>query len=106
MQIRSTVSRNGQNMGFQNSQSDLSRTPGYLNRVKVHNKKQLVDLVTKRPAGQSLITVSNHYSCMDDPLMWGEHHLRKKKHNFQQLSGTVFQVFFAFQVLPCLCGRW
>ena len=45
--------------------------PGYMSRVTVHNKQRLVDFVENRPAGRSLVTVANHYSCLDDPLVWG-----------------------------------
>lgn len=43
----------------------------YLNRTKVHNRKTMYDLIEKRTPGQGLLTVCNHTSCMDDPLIWG-----------------------------------
>ncbi|CAM6118175.1 unnamed protein product [Calypogeia fissa] len=43
----------------------------FLNRTRVYNKDTLLDLVQSRPAGTPLVTVSNHMSTIDDPLMWG-----------------------------------
>jgi 1-acyl-sn-glycerol-3-phosphate acyltransferase len=43
-----------------------------LQYVRVHNRQRLLDLVLNRPPGQSLITVSNHISVVDDPAMWGK----------------------------------
>ncbi|XP_054825532.1 N-acylphosphatidylethanolamine synthase isoform X3 [Prosopis cineraria] len=37
----------------------------------VHNADTLIRLVRSRPPGVPLITVSNHMSTLDDPLMWG-----------------------------------
>jgi monolysocardiolipin acyltransferase len=42
-----------------------------LNDTKVHNLSQILDLVKNRPKGKPLITVSNHDSCIDDPLLFG-----------------------------------
>ncbi|KAK9109592.1 hypothetical protein Sjap_017652 [Stephania japonica] len=42
-----------------------------LNSTTVHNSETLVRLVRSRPPGTPLITVSNHMSTLDDPLMWG-----------------------------------
>ncbi|CAG5114928.1 unnamed protein product [Candidula unifasciata] len=43
----------------------------WLNTVKVHNKEVLHNLVENRPNDRGLLTVSNHSSCVDDPLVWG-----------------------------------
>ncbi|XP_012087547.1 N-acylphosphatidylethanolamine synthase isoform X2 [Jatropha curcas] len=42
-----------------------------LNTTCVHNADTLVRLVRSRPPGVPLITVSNHMSTLDDPVMWG-----------------------------------
>ncbi|XP_030560552.1 tafazzin homolog isoform X1 [Drosophila novamexicana] len=42
-----------------------------MNKTKVHNKERLMKAVAKRPKGIPLVTVSNHYSCFDDPGIWG-----------------------------------
>ncbi|GLJ23086.1 hypothetical protein SUGI_0435840 [Cryptomeria japonica] len=43
----------------------------FLNNTQVHNKDTLLHLIKSRPSGTPLITVSNHMSTLDDPLMWG-----------------------------------
>lgn len=43
----------------------------YLNKTQVHNLDQLLKLTCERPKGKPLITVSNHDSCCDDPLVFG-----------------------------------
>ncbi|KAJ1695064.1 hypothetical protein LUZ63_011762 [Rhynchospora breviuscula] len=42
-----------------------------LNRTTVYNSETLLRLVSSRPRGTPLLTVSNHMSTLDDPLMWG-----------------------------------
>ncbi|KAJ4713729.1 Tafazzin family protein [Melia azedarach] len=42
-----------------------------LNTTSVHNADTLLHLVRSRPPGVPLITVSNHMSTLDDPVMWG-----------------------------------
>ncbi|XP_078438385.1 phospholipid/glycerol acyltransferase family protein [Wolffia australiana] len=42
-----------------------------LNSTTVHNSETLLHLVRSRPPGLPLLTVSNHTSTLDDPLMWG-----------------------------------
>ncbi|KAJ1388897.1 Tafazzin [Sesbania bispinosa] len=42
-----------------------------LNNTSVHNADTLLRLVRSRPPGVPLITVSNHMSTLDDPVMWG-----------------------------------
>ncbi|CRL08646.1 CLUMA_CG021417, isoform A [Clunio marinus] len=41
-----------------------------LNRTNIYNKHHLEDLMIRRP-NQALLTISNHYSCFDDPAIWG-----------------------------------
>ncbi|XP_050363571.1 N-acylphosphatidylethanolamine synthase [Argentina anserina] len=43
----------------------------FLNSTTVHNADTLLNLVRSRPTGLPLITVSNHMSTLDDPLLWG-----------------------------------
>ncbi|KAH9619751.1 hypothetical protein KSS87_000612 [Heliosperma pusillum] len=42
-----------------------------MNTTSVHNADTLLRLVRSRPVGVPLLTVSNHMSTLDDPLMWG-----------------------------------
>jgi len=41
-----------------------------LARTRIVNADRLTRLVEDRPPDQPLITVANHYACMDDPLLW------------------------------------
>ncbi|XP_062113689.1 N-acylphosphatidylethanolamine synthase-like isoform X1 [Humulus lupulus] len=43
----------------------------FLNSTSVRNADTLLSLVRSRPPGTPLITVSNHMSTLDDPVMWG-----------------------------------
>ncbi|XP_042447841.1 N-acylphosphatidylethanolamine synthase-like isoform X2 [Zingiber officinale] len=43
----------------------------FLNSTSVHNPQTLIRLVKSRPTGVPLLTVSNHMSTLDDPLIWG-----------------------------------
>lgn len=40
-------------------------------RLTVNNLPRLLEAIHKRPVGKPLLTVSNHTSTVDDPLMWG-----------------------------------
>ncbi len=41
----------------------------YLASVKCHNNETLIKLVKNREPGRALITVANHDSCLDDPVV-------------------------------------
>ncbi|XVE87579.1 hypothetical protein DITRI_Ditri18aG0128800 [Diplodiscus trichospermus] len=41
------------------------------NTSSIHNADTLIRLVRSRPPGIPLLTVSNHMSTLDDPLIWG-----------------------------------
>jgi len=43
----------------------------YLSKSVTHNRDTLWEAVENRPAGQGLITVCNHYSCLDEPILHG-----------------------------------
>lgn len=43
----------------------------FFNTTKVYNEERLIEAVSKRPPGKSLLTISNHHSCFDDPGLWG-----------------------------------
>ncbi|KAL5013298.1 hypothetical protein ScPMuIL_007568 [Solemya velum] len=49
----------------------------WLNRTKVYNREQLDDALELRSHDKGLLTVCNHHSCLDDPLLWG---ILKRKH--------------------------
>lgn len=40
------------------------------NTLTVHNKKTLYKAIAGRPPNKSLVTVANHHSCIDDPIIW------------------------------------
>ncbi len=43
----------------------------YLSSIQIHNHEQFLKCVCEREKGRPLITVSNHDSCIDDPLIFG-----------------------------------
>lgn len=48
-----------------------SQFKDFLNKSRVHNAQQLLDCINNRPKGKPLITLCNHDSCCDDPLVFG-----------------------------------
>lgn len=44
---------------------------GMLNTYAVHNRDRLHKCLYEREKDRGLVTISNHDSCMDDPLLWG-----------------------------------
>ncbi|KVH92134.1 N-acylphosphatidylethanolamine synthase isoform X1 [Cynara cardunculus var. scolymus] len=74
-----------------------------LNSTSVHNADTLLRLVRSRPPGVPLITVSNHMSTLDDPVMWGFKGFPTCDANLQRwvlaaedicFKNTVFSYFF------------
>ncbi|XP_022258896.1 tafazzin-like isoform X1 [Limulus polyphemus] len=54
----------------------------WFNNVKVYNREVLIKALDGRPQRTPLVTVSNHHSCVDDPILWGIldwHHLLNPK---------------------------
>ena len=43
----------------------------FANSLWVYNRNILTDALENRPSYVPLITVTNHHSCMDEPLLWG-----------------------------------
>ncbi|CAE1294855.1 TAZ [Acanthosepion pharaonis] len=43
----------------------------WLNTFNLINGDILYKTIEDRPSNQGLVTVSNHYSCIDEPLLWG-----------------------------------
>ena len=43
-----------------------------LNKPLLYNREQFLTLIEKRPSKKGLVTVSNHYSCLDDPCIWSK----------------------------------
>jgi monolysocardiolipin acyltransferase len=44
---------------------------GMFQQVQAKNLGALHRAILDRPKGTPLITLSNHASCIDDPVMWG-----------------------------------
>ncbi|EDO40279.1 predicted protein [Nematostella vectensis] len=42
-----------------------------LNSLRCYNMETLEQLAEHRPLATPLVTVSNHHSCLDDPMLWG-----------------------------------
>ena len=45
----------------------------WFNRISVYNKAVLFDAIESRRNNQALVTVSNHRSCIDDPVLFGNY---------------------------------
>ncbi|XP_063873575.1 uncharacterized protein LOC135107538 isoform X5 [Scylla paramamosain] len=54
---------------FLQAQEHLCYSHGLCNIINGHNVECLQEM-EKRLKGTSLVTVSNHYSCTDDPALW------------------------------------
>eukprot|EP00897_Mesotaenium_endlicherianum_P010947 jgi/Mesen1/9881/ME000070S09162 len=64
------------------------------NKTEVVNKERLMELVNSRPPGTPLITVSNHMSTLDDPLMWGHWWLRSSDPKLCRWTLTAKDICF------------
>ena len=60
------------------------------NSYRVHNYGILMNALENRPKDIPLITVANHISCMDEPLLWGE-----KSHMKYCLHDIAYRLFSA-----------
>ncbi|VDM16648.1 unnamed protein product [Hydatigera taeniaeformis] len=52
--------------------ASLAKLAFLRHRFKMVNAGTLLDIVKNRPAYKPLITVSNHYSCLDDIILFGQ----------------------------------
>lgn len=57
-------------------QYDSFSCTGFGQRVQTKGLEHLRAAVLERPLGTPLVTVCNHTSCIDDPLVWGECYCR------------------------------
>eukprot|EP00271_Cylindrocystis_brebissonii_P023255 TRINITY_DN954_c0_g2_i2.p1 TRINITY_DN954_c0_g2~~TRINITY_DN954_c0_g2_i2.p1 ORF type:complete len:326 (-),score=19.93 TRINITY_DN954_c0_g2_i2:58-1035(-) len=84
------------------------------NRTTVHNLERLKEVAQRRPAGTPLLTISNHKSTLDDPLMWGIWSLRASDPNICRWTLTAKDMCFFnpyisyfFRLGKCLpVDRW
>jgi hypothetical protein len=63
------------NFHFKNQKLDVIeklRIFAGLNRTHIYNRDVLVQALESRPSGVPLLTVANHHSCADEPLLWGK----------------------------------
>ena len=42
------------------------------NHARIYGQENLYKALEERPENTPLITVANHHSCMDEPLIWGK----------------------------------
>ena len=66
----------------------------YANRAVVYNLETYQDLVENRPAGTPLVTVSNHTSCLDDPLLFGGYALVNMIFSLTIATHVVLMIFY------------
>ena len=45
---------------------------GFAQKVQIKNMERLQKVIWERPRGIPLVTISNHASCMDDPVIPSE----------------------------------
>jgi len=69
----------------------------WFNRITVYNKAVLYDAVENRPKDQALVTVSNHRSCFDDPVIWG---------NSPQYFANISESFYQCVSIASYANRW
>jgi len=87
----------------------------WFNTFEVYNRQVLYEAIEKRPPHIPLLTISNHNSCLDDPVLWGNlrwrHLLRVRRmrwsiaaHDicFTQMSHAIF--FGLGKTIPIVRG--
>lgn len=71
--------------------------PDWLNTFNLINGDILYKTIEDRPSNQGLVTVSNHYSCIDEPLLWGEYQFYPQPH---------LSIYFLFSFIKMLFNFW
>ena len=70
-----------------------------LSSAQIYNRDVLIDALENRPPGVPLLTVANHHSCADEPLLWGK--IQISSFSIPFCKGT-----FTITALRCVCSNY